>query len=226
MATFKHFMLTRYALLIDRWPILGQEGAANPQARLTQDWFDRRLFLFARHTLSAITSQTVNDFTWLILYSSAYSKEVQAARQFTRRKGIGEWVVIDLNPGQLLTEALRLAISDRLTNETHVITSRVDNDDSVSQYFVELVQNQFAAQDFTFVNFTLGLRVEGERRSQWRREHNMFMSLIEARSNGIKTVLFCDHDAALVYGPIIELGIPGMWSHVIHKDNAWRPHVS
>ena len=135
------------------------------------------------------------------------------------------------------------AVNSQVSPDTeYLITTRIDNDDAVSQDFVEAVQSRFGRQRFGFVNLTRGyvhalrthpvlalLRVVGLADSPTTiRTHqgsNPFISLIEKRNDdGFRTVLMDTHWRLGEYGPIEQVTDEYYWIQVVHDRNVVNQH--
>ncbi len=209
--SFRHFLLTRYAV---------KDRSRALQIPLDSKWFENRLNLFTSRTFPSVKAQTAEDFIWLLFFSDEYWNEVQpvvdAIEEMANAHMIpivnGEWINFD--------SEMRSAMESFLMEETHVISTRIDSDDAIEPDFLQLIQDQFSGQDFCFVNFEWGslLSQDGLLR-RIRDPHNQFCSVIERRAL-MKGILTWDHGKIAEVGPVIELQAAGRWTHVHHGGNA------
>lgn len=202
--TFRHFILTRYSLRFER--------------ELAPEWFARRLPLF-RDTAASVARQTA-PVTWLIFYSPEY--ELAMLPLYGEVPGLKAHLIPVYNGNFDEANAeMRAAMAAHLTDESHVISTRLDNDDLIAPDFCDLVQREFAWQERAFVNFDAGRnrRADG---TYWRHVHrsNMFQSLIEARA-GFQGIFTWAHRSTELVGPVIHLAQPDRWVHVEHADMLW-----
>lgn len=106
----------------------------------------------------------------------------------------------------------------------YLITTRVDNDDGVSNNFIEIIQSNFNKQQFEFLNFSNGyiLNLKKNKKIGFYKSKqlsNPFITLIENFNNNFKTVM-CDwHTRLNKYGKIVQNNSDYMWLQTIHENN-------
>jgi len=124
--TFSHFLVTRFNV---RLPFGGR-------VNLDPRWLDHRHALFERFCLPAVTGQSTKAFRWLLLCDARTPEPHRSRLEGYERVSNAEiiWVDDEVQAG------LRAAVAARLGHGTHVITSRLDNDDAICRDFVERVQ--------------------------------------------------------------------------------------
>jgi hypothetical protein len=125
--------------------------------------------------------------------------------------------------------AVQAAIADFSKGFTHLITTRLDNDDGICRSFVEIVQNRFSGQDFEFLNFTNGYIWRNGKVHAAHHTTNSFISLIE-RAEKPSTVYAGNHMRLADLGPIVQIERPAAWLQVVHGRNlvnrAWGRHAA
>ncbi|HFC12419.1 MAG TPA: hypothetical protein ENJ56_06205, partial [Anaerolineae bacterium] len=134
---FQHFILTRFNLRI--W---GNSAPAD-------SWLAHRLDLFERFCLPSVLGQSVQQFTWLLLFdqNTPDSFRERVAR-YTEVANI-ELVFLD----GFDVRAIIAAVTERVSAETtHIISTTLDNDDALGKQFVETIQAHFEQQQFTLIN--------------------------------------------------------------------------
>jgi hypothetical protein len=107
-------------------------------------------------------------------------------------------------------------------NFSHIITTRLDNDDAVHEAFVQSVQEQFKGQDEALIDPISGYSLwtqDPVLLAKIKKPFNPFMSLIEKNGAELTTVSTRNHDHWSSYQNRIVLeGIP-LWLQVIHGEN-------
>lgn len=147
-----HFLLTRFNLLL--WT----KDKAGHKER-TAEWLEHRFALFERYCLPSIMAQTCPEFEWIVLFDSS-------TPQWFRGR-IAEWqkecpqlkpVFVEPEMGRFIAEifrrevCLRLALRQAQEMQGRVLTTYLDNDDALSVWFVEDVQQRASAlADGTFI---------------------------------------------------------------------------
>ncbi|HEY1077329.1 MAG TPA: glycosyltransferase [Fontimonas sp.] len=178
MHTFKHYLITRFNLSEAAWP----QDRGRPPPVLSDEWMSNRIELFREYCLASVVAQTQKNFQWLI-YMDISTADVFRERieALTAEHGFIRIEYINGMPSFL--PAIRAHIQADAQGCTHVITSRVDNDDLLHCDFMGAVQAQFSGQAFQAVDFTAGyaLQIKPQVRIG-KNEHlsNPFISLIEA----------------------------------------------
>ena len=114
-------------------------------------------------------------------------------------------------------------ILDLLTGtESHIITTRIDNDDSLHINMVDLIQQQLNGQEDLYVNYNNGLQYDMDNQVLCRYEFrdNPFLSRIEKiNENTYKTVWERKHNAYHAPGTIKYIKSQPIWLQIIHSGN-------
>jgi hypothetical protein len=114
---------------------------------------------------------------------------------------------------------LRPLIEQHFTPKmTHLITTRFDNDDALSENFVSTIQQEFNFQEFEFINLPDGYLWHKNKLYTKRDLSNPFISLIESVSD-FQTVWCSGHHLLDSLGPIRQVETNPQWIQVIHKRN-------
>ncbi len=190
MASYKHFLITRFNLSEATWP---QDGNRPPPV-LDDDWIASRIPLFRDYCLHSVAAQTEKSFEWLIFL------DIRTASHF--RDELGALVagfpfirLLYIDGMQAFLPAIRAYIASAAQGCSHVITSRVDNDDALHCEFIAAVQSQFCGQAFQAIDFARGYALQiapQVRLGNNDQISNPFVSLIE-ENNSPKTVLSRPH---------------------------------
>lgn len=208
-ATYQHFLLTR----MNTSTPFGTPGAC-----VDPDWLRHRFSLFETYTLPSVRAQQgAAHFEWLLFSHEetpvefrerldSYERSFPAIR-IVRCTGFDEDVA--------RLEVLRHCSSD----VTHIITSRVDNDDALGTTYMATVQREFRAQQGEFINCRLGFQLHRGR--VYRAEHpaNPFCSAIESKATFRGVFCVAHVDIANTY-PVKQLDDRRRWLMVIHDRNA------
>ena len=101
---------------------------------------------------------------------------------------------------------------------SHLITTRLDNDDAICGTFVDTVQRRFSGQDFQFLNFTNGYIWKEGLLYPARHFSNPFVSLVE-RAEKCSTVYCRNHVELDHVGPIEQVTDPAAWLQVVGGRN-------
>jgi hypothetical protein len=207
--SFQHILLTRFNVRV-----FGSHG-------LDPDWLAHRFRFFERICFPSVQAQTTRDFHWILFCDSA-TPDWALARLRTLL-GAEDKISLAFIDGPVNAENRHAAIAAVLRpGVTHLVTSRLDNDDGLACRFMETVQAQFASQDFEFLNMPDGHTCFRGRIYAWRHPSNPFLSLVE-RIGGphdpFKTVLCVPHHEAEARHPVRQVACGPAWLQSVHGRN-------
>lgn len=199
---FEHIILTRFNLqwIADEPPNIG--------------WLRHRFQLFDRFCYPSVYGQTNQNFKWLVFFDEHTPSEFRE-----RIEVYAKWE--NFIPVYLARFDLRL-VRERLTaflgDSSHLITTRLDNDDAICKDFIDTVQINFQHQDFEFINFTCGYVWNKHNVYLSLQKSNPFISLIES-AHEYRTVWCENHVTLSSLGNIKQLETEPAWLQVIHSWN-------
>ncbi len=207
--TFAHIVLTRFNV---RFGITGKTPSTS------HDWLLPRLKLFETFCLPSMEAQLV-PHQWLLLCDANTPPDVQE-RLNSYEACTPIWV-----EGVLSDQRIARLVSERLRpSATHLITTRLDNDDAIADDFLLRVQNAFAGQDSTYLNFPFGYQWQDGKLYHSVQLANPFLSYVErvrqsVRTPRVTTVYSGQHSFLRTIAPVQQLWAPPMWVQVLHGGN-------
>lgn len=203
----QHVVLTRFNCRF---------GADWTKTAVDPAWLAPRFDLFERYCLPSVLAQQCQAFLWLIFFD-AETPEPFASRAAALAHGNIRPQFVGTLTGELIRTAIRKQIAD---NQTHVITTRLDNDDGLASDFIGRVQAAFVPRDHKeYLNVTEGFILSDRRLYRWRHPHNAFVSLVEPTAGPIEGVWTVPHTQIARHAPVRQIaGGPG-WLQVIHGAN-------
>lgn len=177
---YKHFIITRFNLKSDS-PAMLKDRTGNEV--LTSDWLVHRFSLFLNYCLPSVINQSCRNFLWLIYFDERTPELIRMKNSALESKYPDILKVIYADG---YNDFLDRYCSDILTfcsdGISHIISTRLDNDDILHTDFVKRIQDQFAGQHFTAVNFTKILMMSPDTNNKLFIDYifsNHFISLIE-----------------------------------------------
>ncbi len=210
---FEHYLITRFNLRNPKWNV-----TKNNELLLTEEWMEDRIQLFKNYCLPSVMAQTNQNFNWLLYFDTTTSENNRAqisalVAPFPRI----EVFYIDGMPR--LVDSIKEYVTANCKTD-YIITSRIDNDDSISKYFIDEVQKNFNKQDFHAIDFISGYTLNIKPCMIGKKEHifNPFISLIE-KNVSPKTVWFNDHNHWKKESRITQIQDKRVWMSVIHEKN-------
>ena len=212
---FQHFILTRFNLRKKGW-----DETKTKSKVLTYSWMENRLKLFEQYCYSSIKGQTKKDFEWLVFFDKT-TPQIFREKISELSLLFPQFIPIYADGMNDFLPSITREIKSRLT-EPYLITTRLDNDDSLHQDFVKEVHSQFAEQEFRVIDFVDGYTLQVSPRvrfGQHSHVHNPFMSLIE-KSENFKTIWIQERHG---YWSSVKAVTPirgkRLWMSVIHIEN-------
>ncbi len=203
MNTFRHVILTRFNVKIEQ---------AQPPG---EDWLEHRFSLFERFCLPSVTAQTCSEFDWILFCDPEIPPQyLDRIRTYSRHFAIRP-IYFRNRFDQGMVQA---AVADLTRGYTHLITTRLDNDDAICRTFVETIRSHFRSQQYEFLNFTNGFIWQDGQVWSGRHSSNAFISLVEEVRN-YSTVYCGNHMELHQQGPIVQIAEPAAWLQVVHGRN-------
>ena len=208
MARFTHVVLTRFNL----------KGLGN-KAAPDDDWLAHRLDLFEQYTLPSMRAQTCRHFRWLVFFDA---ETPEFAR--TRIASYEAWTnfiacYVEESYRLVRTKVVSSIVEQHIQkNDTHLISTRLDNDDAVARTFIQQIQDQFQGQTFEVLNFMNGLLLAKNRLYHKQIRSGPFASLIEA-GPPFRTIWYQMHGLLGEVGEVREIDTRPAWVQVVHGRN-------
>ena len=105
--------------------------------------------------------------------------------------------------------------------EEFIITTGIDNDDCISQHFIEEIQKRFNKQEFMALDFVDGFTIQTQSEIKIGKklhQYNPFISLFERNENP-KTIRDRSHRNWKKEKNVVQIRGLRIWSSVIHHEN-------
>ncbi len=214
---FRHFLVTRFNLRVDSW-----DQTKNGEKVLTEDWLEKRFYLFENFCLPSVKNQHNQQFTWCIYFDEntpvPYRKRISViAEAYSNIK------VFYINGADSLKSSLATFIKSHVNSEDqYIITTRLDNDDMIHQEFIAVIQSLFVPAEKTVIDLQNGyqLCIENDHAEvrNYTNLFNPFISLVEEISF-IKTVFSLKHKDWVKIEDKIEYKGNKLWCEVVHRSN-------
>jgi Putative rhamnosyl transferase len=205
---FVHVVLTRFNALIGY--------AKDPDRRIDEAWLEERFRLFDKFCYPSLAAQSV-PFNWLVFC------DARTPREFLERiEGYSLFTPI-LTTERLADSDIANAVAERLpADASHVITTRIDNDDAIAGSYLARVQGAFRRQELEFVNFPIGYDWHAGRFYYRIALSNTFISLIErvpTDRSQLRTVHCGEHTQLRRIAPVRQVLSPPIWQVTVHGGN-------
>lgn len=212
---FKHYLITRFNLRNKNW-----EVTKNNETLLTREWMTHRIGLFKNFCLPSVASQTNTDFQWLLFFDQTTDDDFKQELE-TLLKPYPHFKSFYVDGMDAFHPSIKAYVSEDSKDSSHIITSRIDNDDCIHKDYIDTIQQQFKSQDFMAIDVLKGYSLQiSPEIMLGKKEHifNPFISLIE-KNEAPKTVWFSDHNMWKKESRRIEIANKRLWMSIIHEKN-------
>ena len=224
MENFNHFIITRFNL-----KLYAHDKKKAPTR--TEFWLRHRFELFEQYCIPSIAAQTCKNFTWLCLFD-VQTPETYRQRIVTYQTICSNFYPIFYDESETLDLSDSLhntivgIINERKANVEYIITTNLDNDDSLSIHAIETIQQHIKQESsckkiysllFGYQYFT-----KTKLLAKMRYTNNHFLTLTEPYNcdEKIKTIISYRHGRATKQIPTVYISTKmGMWLEVVHEDN-------
>jgi hypothetical protein len=214
---YKHYLITRFNLRVPGW-----EHTKRRAPLLDDAWMKQRLGLFSDFCLPSVAGQSVANFQWLIFMDSetraqdrARMDAIAAEHGFIRLRYIDGM------------DAFMPSILDYIATDaagcSHIITSRIDNDDALHCDYIGFIQGCFREQKFCAIDVVDGYTLQlgpPTRIGQLEHAFNPFSSLIEENRQP-QTIWSRNHGGwkRMAAGQLESHSGKRLWMSIIHDRN-------
>ncbi len=203
----QHFILTRFNV--------ASPGREAP-IRNSPGWLSRRFDLFEDYCLPSMAAQSRSDFRWLIYFDDQTPEPFR--HRISRAQEAVAFDAIFVGPFHAGLAAVDVAA--RLQSESgRLITTRLDNDDAVSNDFLARVQGVAAdLPDGTIINFRKGVALSKGKLFAADDNSNPFTSLVE-QAAAAKTIWAAPHTQLKTQFALEQVNVEPSWLQVVHGEN-------
>lgn len=211
---FQHYIITRFNLRRTDWV-----KTKNDDKVLSAKWLEERFELFENFCFPSVNNQSNKNFKWLVFF------DVNTPEEYKIK--IEKYKSLSTNFHPFYIDGMDMflpSISEKIkeiTTTEFVITSRLDNDDSLHKDYVMTVQSTFDSQDYLAVDIIDGYGMQtgsNVRIGKMRHLYNPYISLIEKKEN-CKSVWSKGHTYWKYENRILRIKNKRLWLTVIHEKN-------
>lgn len=210
---FQHYLITRFNLRASDWLV----SKSNKKV-LTDEWHEDRFHLFINYCFSSVQAQTNKNFLWLVYFDITTPEKYKLMIKSLEAK-MKNFVPFFIDGMDQFIPKIQDYISN--SKAEYLITSRLDNDDSLSINYIEEVQKRFQQQEFMAIDFIDGFTLQthptvkiGKRLDQF----NPFITLIEKNKHP-KSVWHVRHSHWKREKNVTKIRGVRIWSAIIHQEN-------
>lgn len=210
-----HLLLTRFNLQYE----------PNDSNAIQPEWLEERLRLFELYCLPSVQRQTCQQFKWILFGDvrtpDAYKRKMERYLSLVPQMHL-YWVPYQEDSYHSLYMRIAQETADA---DALLVTSRMDNDDSIAPNYIESVQQLVQNGMDGILSFPKGKQtfVRDHKSYIIRFPKNHFTSMVERGT--FNTILAYDHtqiDSSDLH--LIETSLP-MWEEIVHGGNITNDYV-
>jgi hypothetical protein len=212
---YTHYLITRFNIKIAEH---GPERMNYPVA--DEDWLMNRLRLFLDYCAPSVMNQENKNFTWLIYFDTHTPKSILEAISYLKNLHHNTEFIFVEDFKAMLDHTRELF---KNTGTHYIISSRLDNDDVISDQFIRMIQDAFIPETNTVININAGYvyNLKLKVLTKWRNKFtNQFSSIIELSTSADYISIYgFPHWKPPDFSPTRHvLNQPG-WIEIIHSGN-------
>lgn len=215
----QHFLITRFNLKQDAWFKTKHSRDIN----INGDWLENRFSLFEKFCLPSVAHQSCKNFVWLV-YFDVDTPPLYKGRILEITKAFPFFVPRYLTGMNFLISDIRKQI--QLSHPGLVITSRLDNDDSLHKDYVSSIQNLVISRGIRhgLIDIPFGYCLQRNPEFKFRKSvqfSNAFLSMVESFAPEVEfaTVFSRPHPALAFTMPTYMILFKPLWLQFIHTEN-------
>ena len=225
MNNVKHYILTRFNVAVS-YGETGRKNGVNLQSScLDNSWLSKRFDIFDKYMFPKMKNQINQDYTWLVLFHADTPEEYKKKiRKYSEVMGNFQPLYLTAsesmdNFDQYIQKLIGAA------REEWILTSRIDNDDMVSEDYVEKLHRavELLNKKECFLSFLWGLNWDKRRNmtAYMQYPYNHFISMLAAKEKHTRFVMQYTHTL------VGEAGIPVYTIGKVEPHRAqWKNVVS
>lgn len=187
-----------------------------------KNYLKNRFELFERYTFPSIQNQTNKNFDWIVLFSNS-TPEIFREKISGYQKRMDNFIPLyieDSNAKEFRSFLVSYIKQD--TNDQCIVTTRCDNDDILSKYFIEEVQNNVKNNEEYILSFPNGYQYD-EKTQSLRKYYfptSHFTTLVSFKND--KTIYDYLHMDIMDNAEVKLIEIAPLWIEVIHGENVYN----
>lgn len=225
MAEFKHVVLTHFNLKLSQNGVRCFTEDKTQKSTQTKSWMDERFDLFERYCFPSLLNQKNKNFIWLCLFDKdTEEKYKKRIAEYQNKLPLFTPVYIGPSERDNLYEKTDPIIRQYLDpNHEYIITTNVDNDDSLHQDMIDNIQKVFLQNPKeSLYRFNYGYQyfVKHKLMLKMMYPHNHFLTLAsKISSTPIIPVTHYGHANAHRKLPYTDILKNPMWMEIVHESN-------
>lgn len=223
---FKHIILTHFNIKLTEDGDRCFSTDKNNQPTIEDSWMEKRFQLFDKYCFPSVQGQTNQNFKWLLFMDSdTLPKYREQIAQYSQQFDKLAIIYIDPVEKDKIHEVVSPILKSYLDEEDeYVITTNLDNDDSIHKDMVDELQRAFLAnpeaslyrlvygyQYFEDLNFLMKMRYP----------HNHFLTLATKVNPEVDIIPITSYEHGSAHRKLTyrDVKIDPMWIEIVHQSN-------
>ncbi len=193
----------------------------NKNSVMTEQWLAKRFYLFEKFYLPSMEKQINKNFVCFIYFDtdtpSIYKKKI---KEYERKYKF--FKAFFVNSFRAMNKSVLNDVRNYCSDVEYVITTRIDNDDSLHEEAIDVIQKNFIPKDKMGFNFYKGYRLVIEPNEillKNRFLNGPFLSFIEKPDENLITLMNLSHQDFFLKYPTKQIKDKYYWVQVIHNAN-------
>jgi hypothetical protein len=222
----EHIILTRFNLAIK----FGCDRRRNSTVPTEKPWLDKdylkyRFDIFERYTYQSMLNQSDKNFKWIVMFHIDTPEEFkEKIIRFEKNMPQFTPMFFDNNQSERMGEIIMHYIHDNYSGKK-VITSRIDNDDSVHTTFVENIKKDIELNSILTYRNGLQYDIRNGLVLKCPYVNNHFLSLCANSEDKNNHIMLYDHSMIIEAAPNFNFSVIDkecelpLWIEVITENN-------
>lgn len=210
-----HFLATRFNLKNLVW-----KKTKSGTAVLNDDWLSDRFEIFEKFCLPSVMQQSELNFHWCIFFDEntpkGYLDRINAIKE--KFPNISPILIGEMSE---LVHAFRNFILRNMHSHSHVITTRLDNDDIIHKDFVHIIQQMYRPIEMGIIDVQLGYQFSIDSKfpdlRKYLHKSNSFLSLVETATS--PQTIFSRQHYDWEHVEKIVFNQEPLWIELSHRSN-------
>ncbi len=215
-------------LLLTRFSVPTALGGRMRKMDADDVYLQYRYSLFKRFCLPSVRAQQVKAFVWFVFFGAETPEWFRI--KLEEHENNEDFVPLFSPTFGGALDSVREWLRINAKQGEHIITSRLDNDDSISADYVATIQAGVDPKlDKQYFDLQYGHQVvvRSEKVSDWKfyglkMARNPFVSMVERMSEAPQLVYHCKHGSMkpnIVQAPVVAVAGGPYWLQVLHGKN-------
>lgn len=212
----QHIIVTRFNLVFENWL-----ADKNNNPILTEEWLSERFELFETYCFPSVKNQTNQNFLWLVYFDiSTPEKYINIIKGL--QDSYNNFIPQFIDGSKNFERELIHYVNKELLSNEYILTTRIDNDDSIHKDFVKTIQDLAQPVHKFIIDVRKGFQMilinDLEEFRVCEKKFNPFISLVQKREK-FESIFRRQHTEWEKETNIVIFNKIPLWIQIIHGRN-------